>query len=160
MIRNRHQICDKHVPTVVIEDTISVEDASSIDTRMDSSQYDFVSNLPPFIKEQEGFSGIQYDFKRVMTQDKPLKSYHTHPLSNLEHVYYEDCFNWIHRYYQDIPYLQAHVNQVMARNLVLERENEDLRASIQQIPPKASKRFKKSWHIVIKNSSNFNIVIN
>jgi hypothetical protein len=26
---------------------------------------------------------------------------------NLEYVYYEGCFEWIQRYYQDIPYLQA-----------------------------------------------------
>jgi hypothetical protein len=90
MTRNRHQNHDKPIPTVVIEDTISVEDASSDATRMDSPQYDFVSNLPPFLKEQEGFSGIQYDLKRVMVQDKPLNSDHTHPLPNLEHVYCED----------------------------------------------------------------------
>ena len=90
---------------------------------MDSPQYDFVSKLPLFLKEQEGFSKIQYDLKRVMTQDKPLRSYHTCPLPNLEHVYCEDFFNWIQRYYQDIPDLQAQINQVMARNFVLEREN-------------------------------------
>jgi regulator of replication initiation timing len=95
-----------------------------------------------------------------MAQDKPLNSYHTHPLPKLEHVYCEDCFNWIQRYYQDIPYLQAQLNQIMARNLVLERENEDLRASIQQFPPKDGKRFKRSGDIIIKNSTNLNIVIN
>jgi hypothetical protein len=124
-------------PQLIIEDTISVDDAISDATRIDSPQYDFVSNLPPFLKEQEGFLGIQYDLKRVMAQDKPLNSYHTRPLPNLEQVYCEDCFNWIQRYYQDIPYLQAQLNQVMARNLVLERENEDLRASIQLVSPRA-----------------------
>jgi hypothetical protein len=82
---------------------ISVDDASSDATKIDSPQYDFVSNLPPFLKEQEGFSGIQYDLKRVMEQDKPLNSDHTRPLPNLEHVYCEGCFNWIQRYYQGHP---------------------------------------------------------
>ena len=59
-----------------------------------------------------------------MVQDKPLNLDHTRPLLNLGQVYYEDCFNWIQRSYQDIPYLKAQLNQVMARNLVLERENE------------------------------------
>jgi regulator of replication initiation timing len=95
-----------------------------------------------------------------MAQDKPLNLDHTLPLPNLEHVYCEDCFNWIQRYYQDIPYLKSQLNQVMARNLVLERENEDLRANIQQFPPKASKRFRRSGDIIIKNSTNFNAVIN
>jgi len=65
----------------------------------------FLSNLPPFLKEQEGFSGIQYDLKKVMEQYKPLNSDHTRPLPNLEQVYYEGCFCWIQRNYQDIPYL-------------------------------------------------------
>jgi hypothetical protein len=59
MTRNRYQNHDKPIPTVVIEDTISVEDVSFDSTRVDSPQYDFVSNLPPFLREQEGFTGIQ-----------------------------------------------------------------------------------------------------
>jgi hypothetical protein len=55
MTRNRHRNHDKPIPTVVIKDTISVEDTSFDDTRMDSPQYDFVSNFPPFLKEQDGF---------------------------------------------------------------------------------------------------------
>jgi hypothetical protein len=58
MTRNKHQICDKPVPTIVIEDTIFIEDIDFDATGMDSPQYDFVSNLPPFIKDQEGFLGI------------------------------------------------------------------------------------------------------
>jgi hypothetical protein len=58
MTRNRHQNHDKPILTVIIEDTIYVKEASFDATRMDSPQYDFVSNLPPFLKEQEGFSGI------------------------------------------------------------------------------------------------------
>jgi hypothetical protein len=66
MTRNRHQNNDKPIPTVDVKDMIFVDDASSDATKIDSPQYDFVSNLPPFLKEKEGFSGIQYDFKRVM----------------------------------------------------------------------------------------------
>jgi len=66
MTKNRHHNVDKHIPIVDIEDMIFVDDASSDATRIDSPQYDFVSKLPPFLKVQEGFSGIQYDFKRVM----------------------------------------------------------------------------------------------
>jgi regulator of replication initiation timing len=111
---------------------------------VDSPQYDFVSNLPPFLREQEGFLGIQNDFKMIMEQCNPLNSDDTCPLPRLEQVYSEECFTWIHRYYQDIPYLQAQINQVMARNIVLERENFDLRASLQQNSPRASKRSRKS----------------
>ena len=40
------------------------------------------------------------------------------------------------------------------------RENKDLRASIQQFPPKDGKRFKRSGDIIIKNSTNLKIIIN
>jgi hypothetical protein len=119
-----------------------------------------VSNLPPFLKEQEGFSGIQYDLKNIMEQGKPLNSDQTRPLPNLEQVYCEGCFDWIQRYYQDIPYLQAQLNQVMTQNLVLEKENEDLRASIRSNSPRANKRFKRSGDVIIKNSTSFNVVVN
>jgi hypothetical protein len=52
MTRNRHKIHDKPIPTMVIKDMIFVDDASYDSTRMNSPQYDFVSNLPPFLKEQ------------------------------------------------------------------------------------------------------------
>jgi hypothetical protein len=86
MTRNRHQNRDKPIHTVVIKDTIFVEDANSDATREDFPQYDFVSNLPLFLKEPEGFSGIQNDLKKVMAQDKPLNSKNTRPLPRLEQV--------------------------------------------------------------------------
>jgi hypothetical protein len=81
-----------------------------------------VSNLPPFLKEQEGFSGIQYDLKRIMEQGKPLTTDQTRPLPNLEPVYCESCFDWIQRYYRDIPYLQAQLNQVMTQTQFWKRK--------------------------------------
>jgi hypothetical protein len=96
----------------------------------------------------------------TMAQGKPLNSDDMRPLPRLEQVYCEECFTWIQRYYQDIPYLQAQLNQVLARNIVLERENLDLRASVQQTSPRASKRSRKSGDIIIKNSSNINVVMN
>jgi hypothetical protein len=105
MTRNRRQNRENPIPTIDIEDLISVDDTSSDPTKINSPRYDFVSNLPPFLKEQEGFSGIQYDLKKIMEKGKPFNSDQTHPLPNLEQVYCEGCFDWIQRYYQDIPYL-------------------------------------------------------
>jgi hypothetical protein len=61
MVRNQHHNCEKPIPIIDVEDRIYVDD-----TNIDLPQYDVVSNLPPFLKEQEGFSGIQYDLKRIM----------------------------------------------------------------------------------------------
>jgi hypothetical protein len=44
--------------------------------------------------------------------------------------------------------------------MVLERENVDLRANVQQTSPRATKRINKSGDIVIKDSSNFKAVMN
>jgi hypothetical protein len=122
MARNRRQNHENPIPTIDIEDPISVDDTSYDPAKINSPRYDFVSNLPPFLKEQEGFSGIQYDLKNIMEQGKPLNSDQTRPLPNLEQVYCEGCFDWIQRYYQDIPYLQAQLNQVMTQNLVWKRK--------------------------------------
>jgi hypothetical protein len=144
MTRNRHQNHDKPIPTVVIEDTISVEDASSDATRMDSPQYDFVSNLPPFLKEQEGFSGIQYDLKRVMAQDKPLNSDHTRPLPNWNRYTVKNVSLGSRGIIKISLICKLNLIRLWLVTLVLERENEDLRASVQQTSPRASKRFRKS----------------
>jgi regulator of replication initiation timing len=125
-----------------------------------SPQYDLFSNLPPFLRECEGFTGIQNDLKTMIAQGKPLNSDNKYPLPDLEHVYCLECFTWIQRYYQDIPYLQARINHVLARNRDLERENLDLRADLQNNPPRANKRSKKSGDIIIKHSTNVNDVMN
>ena len=105
MTRNQHQNHEKPIHTIDIEDPISVDDTNSDPTKINSPRYDFVSNLPPFLKDQGGFSGIQYDLKKIMEQGKHLNSDQTRPLPNLEQAYCEGCFDWIQIYYQDIPYL-------------------------------------------------------
>jgi len=45
------------------------------------------------------------------------------------------------------------------KNRDLERENWDLSAELQQTLPQENKRFKKSGDIVIKNSTNINVVM-
>jgi len=142
MRRNQCQNNINHVLVVVIEDTNYVDDVIFDSTRVDSPQYDFVSKLPLFLRGREEFIGIQNDLKKVIAQGKPLNSDNTCPLSGLEQVYWEK-FTWIQRYYQDIPYLQARINQVLAQNIDLERENSVLRADMQQTSPREKKRSKK-----------------
>jgi regulator of replication initiation timing len=95
-----------------------------------------------------------------MEQGEPLTTDQTRPLPNLEPVYCESCFDWIQRYYRDIPYLQAQLNQVITQNSVLEKENDDLRACIRSNSHRANKRFKRSGDVIIKNSTSFNAIIN
>jgi hypothetical protein len=84
MARNRRHNHENPIPTIDIEDPISVDDTSADSAKINSPRYDFVSNLHPFLKEQEGLSGIQYDLRKIMEQGKPLTSDRTRPLPNLE----------------------------------------------------------------------------
>ena len=72
MIKNRCQNRENPIPTIDIEDPISVDNTSADSAKINSPQYDFVSNLPHFLKEQEGFSGIQYDLRNIMEQGNLL----------------------------------------------------------------------------------------
>jgi hypothetical protein len=91
-----------------------------------------------------------------MEQDKLPTTEQTRPLPSMELVHCENCFDWIERYHQDVPYLQAQLNQVATWNSVLERENDELRACVRSNAHRANKRFKRSGNVVIKNSTNFN----
>jgi hypothetical protein len=102
MMRNRHHDREKPISIIDVDDQISIDDTS-----IDAPQFDFVSNLPPFLKKHQGFPGIQHDLKRIMEQGKSPTTDQTRPLSNHELVHCENCFDWIERYYRDIPYLHA-----------------------------------------------------
>jgi hypothetical protein len=52
--------------------------------------------------------------------------------------------------------LQAQVNHLVARNSLLERENQELKACAKW----ENKRPKISGNIIIKNATNFNAMIN
>ena len=73
MIQNRNRKKNNPIPTITIVDQDSSED--TIQDREDDShtQYDFVSNLPPFLQNCEGFSCIQVDRKDKLVQERPLE---------------------------------------------------------------------------------------
>jgi hypothetical protein len=48
----------------------------------------------------------------------------------------------------------------MARNSLLEREDEELRACVRSNVDQAIKRFKQAGNVIIKNATNFNTIIN
>jgi hypothetical protein len=72
MARNQRHNHENPIPTIDIEDPISVDNTSADSAKINSPRYDFASNLPPFLKEQEGFSGIQYDLRNIMEQGNLL----------------------------------------------------------------------------------------
>jgi hypothetical protein len=65
MLRNRHRDHEKPIPIIEVNDQIYEND-----TNVDTPQFDFVLNLRPFLKKQQGFSCIQHDLKQIMEHDK------------------------------------------------------------------------------------------
>ena len=121
--------------------------------------YDLVSKLPPLLQNCEGFEGIQIDLKAMTAQEKTPASDYQQPLPNMELLCCDECLAWIQIYYIDISYFHMCLNQTLVKNRNLERENWDLKVEEQETLPRENKRFKKSGDIVIKNSTNMNVVM-
>jgi hypothetical protein len=82
MVRNRHHNHEKPIPVIEVNDQIFEND-----TDVDTPQFTFVSNLPPFLKKQQIFLGIQQDLKRIMEWDKLPTIEQTLRLPSMEPVH-------------------------------------------------------------------------
>jgi hypothetical protein len=82
MLRNQHHNHEKPIPIIHVDDQISEDD-----TNVDAPQFNFVSNIPPLLKKQQGFSSIQHDLKRIMEHGKSPSTYQTGPLLSMEPVH-------------------------------------------------------------------------
>jgi hypothetical protein len=100
------------------------------ETNSESIQYDFVSKLAMFLKNQ-GFVCISHDLKKATRETKVRIADYTQPLPVITPVHCENCLDWAERYYKDIPYLQAQLKHLTTRNSLLERENQELKACVQ-----------------------------
>jgi hypothetical protein len=95
---------------ITIEDRDSSENTSEDCEEDNHIQYEFVSNLPPFLHNCEGFSGIQVDLKEKLVQEKPLDTDLQQSIPNLESECFHECLSWAQRYYTDVRYLQMCLN--------------------------------------------------
>jgi hypothetical protein len=58
-------------------------------------QYDFVSKLPPFLKDQKGFVGIGHDLKQATGKTEAPIAEYTQPLPTIAPVHYDNCLDWV-----------------------------------------------------------------
>jgi hypothetical protein len=159
MIRNRNRQKDSPIPTITILDRDSSEDTNQ-NCEVDShTQYDFVSNLPPFLQDCEWFSGIQAYLKAKLVKERPLEKNQQQSIPDFEPEFSCDCLAWDHRYYADVSYLQMRLNQVTRKNRELEKDNRKLNVEAQQCISRANKKLKDYGDIIIKKSTNFNLII-
>jgi hypothetical protein len=141
---------DDHLTDDEINDFLSREDVDNqcLENEIVSevTQYDFVSILPSFLKYQKGFAGIGHDLKQATRNTKAPIAEYTQPLPAIAPVHCDNCLDWVERYYKEIPYLQAQLKHLAARNSLLERENQELKACAYR----ASKRPKRTGSVIIK----------
>jgi hypothetical protein len=151
---------DDHLTDDEINDFLAREDVDNQglgnEIVSEATQYDFVSKLPSFLKDQKGFAGIGHDLKQATGKTEAPIAEYTQPQPAIAPVHYDNCLDWVERYYRDIPYLQAQLKHLAARNSLLEQENHELKACTDQ----ASKRPKRTSSVIIKNATNFNAIIN
>jgi hypothetical protein len=172
-LRNQQRGNDKLNPVIEVDDHFAKDDIDifiaqeNVDDQFlgnnintDAIQFNLISNFPPFLKNQDGFSGIQHDMKQITGLTKLPSAKQAQPLPTLEPVHCENRLDWVEIYYQDIPYIQAQLNQMVAQNSLLERENDELKAYVQWNAHRENKRIKRVGNVIIKNSKKFNTIIN
>jgi len=99
-LRNQNRDNEKLTPLIEVDDHFFEDeieyfiDQEDIDDRImgknintDGIQFDFISNIPPFLKKQEGFFVIQHDLKQITGQTKFPFAEHAQPLPTIEIVH-------------------------------------------------------------------------
>jgi hypothetical protein len=121
-LRNRKRYHLRSISTIEVNDQCSYQEINGFLAPEDPEnqcpgneaitqfeQYDFVSKLPLCLKVKEGFPGIGYDLEQATGKHEiPVANYIPHR-SAITPVHYDNCLDWIKRYYRDIPLLQVQV---------------------------------------------------
>jgi hypothetical protein len=116
--------------------------------------YDYVNNLPPCLKDDPEFPGIQLC-------DKPTIRMENSPTHNVVHAHSlqsqcEVCRSWIDRYYTDVPLLQSRLKSLKDQVDMLTNENNRL----ESITQAKEKRLKTTGCVIFKNVEAATAVIN
>jgi hypothetical protein len=76
--------------------------------------YDFISNLPPCLKNNPSYPGIKLPNETLGNVTKPSPA-----LSKLGQSSYDQCDLWLERYYMDVPLLQLKIKSLESQVAVL-----------------------------------------
>jgi hypothetical protein len=100
--------------------------------------YDYVSNLPPCLKDDPNFPGIKFDSGTPGNLKEPSPV-----VTRPDQQQCTQCNSWLERYYTDVPLLQSKIKSLEDRVTVLSKENDRLQAN--------DKRQKTTGSIVFRN---------
>jgi hypothetical protein len=100
--------------------------------------YDYVSNLPPCLKNDPKFPGIKLhsDTPGNLKEPSPV-------MPRPDQSPCTQCNSWLERYYTDVPLLQSKIKSLEERVTVLSKENDRLQAN--------EKKQKTTGSIVFRN---------
>jgi len=115
-----------------------------------------VTNLPPCLKGNEGFSSIGNDLKQTEGRiEAPLVNCAMR-WSIIPPLHFDSYLDWVERYYTDVPLLQAWIKTLTTQNDLLKQKNLDLKAHVER----EKKQIKRSRNIVVKNTVSVKDIIN
>jgi hypothetical protein len=109
--------------------------------------YDYISNLPPCLKDDPNFPGIKFDSGTPgnLKDSSPVMTRPDQPQCN-------ECNSWLERYYTDVPLLQSRIKSLEDWVTVLTKENDRLQAN--------DKRQKTTGSVVFKNVEAATAIVN
>jgi hypothetical protein len=145
-----HESLDSEIDRFIVE-----EDPLSFQTDLDQS-YNFVDNLPPCLKHNEGFPGIKLGNKsKVHVGYVPIHN-RGYSQGTVAQSQCEACLFWIDKYYTNIPILQLQIKSLNDQVDALTNENRRLESVIQT----KGKRMKTTGNVILKNVETATTIIN
>jgi hypothetical protein len=109
--------------------------------------YDFVSNLPPYLKDDPNYLGIELPRETLGQLSKPSPA-----LSKPTQSPCDQCNSWLERYYIDVPILQSNIQSLKDQIAVLTSQMVKLQ--------EANKKQKTTGSILFKNVESAMVVVN
>jgi hypothetical protein len=100
--------------------------------------YDYVSNLPPCLKDEPKFPGIKFDSGTPSNLKEPPPV-----VAQPDQPQCTQCNSWLEHYYTNVPMLQFRIKSMEERVTVLSKENDRLQAN--------DKRQKTTGSIIFRN---------
>jgi hypothetical protein len=138
-----------------IEKFLAEEDPMSFRLYPDRP-YDYVNNLPPCLKDNPKFPGIQLCDKPTIRMEDSLTHNVVSANTNSLQSQCDECRLWIDRYYIDVPLLQSRLKSLRDQVDMLTNENNKLESIIQG----KEKRLKTTGRVIFKNVEAATAIVN
>jgi hypothetical protein len=109
--------------------------------------YDFVSNLPPCLRNNPSYPGIKLPNETIDNLTKPSPAF-----SNPRQSSCNQCDVWLERYYIDVPLLQSKIQSLENQVAVLTSQRDKLQAN--------DRKQKTTGSIIFRNVESATAVVN